>query len=159
MLRHPIPMTPGGLKKLQEELKQLKSVERPRIVADIEAALAMGDLAENAEYHAAKERQGLLQRKIAELENKIAQAHVIDPALLDHQKVVFGATVRLTATDSGEEVCYRIVGADESDVKERKISVESPVAKALIGRSVGDVVRVISPRGDREFEILEIKYA
>ena len=157
-LRTPVPMTPQGLKRLQEELKRLKSVERPKNVADIEAARAMGDLSENAEYHAAKERQVLIAKKIVETENKIAQAHVIDPSSLDHAKVVFGATVRLVDTDSGEELCYQIVGADESDVKTGKISVESPIARSLIGRKVGDIAKVTTPRGAKELEILEIKY-
>ena len=158
MLRTPIPMTPEGLKKLHEELKHLKAVERPKNVADIEAARGMGDLSENAEYHAAKERQGMLARKIVELENKIVQAQVIDPATLNHQKVVFGATVKLTDTDTGEQVQYQIVGADESDVKTGRISVESPIAKSLIGKGPGETAKVVTPRGSREFEILEIKY-
>ncbi len=158
MQRNLIPMTPDGLKKLQEELKRFKSVERPKNVAEIEHARGLGDLAENAEYHSAKERQALIARKIAELENKIVQAHVIDPASLNHQKVVFGATVKLSDVDSGEEVTYQIVGADESNVKEGKISVESPIAKSLIGKEVGVSVRVVTPRGSREFELLEIRF-
>lgn len=158
MQRNPIPMTPEGLKRLQEELKRLKSVERPKIVAEIEAARGLGDLAENAEYHAAKEQQALVSRKIVELENKIVQAQVIDPASLDHQRVVFGATVSLADQETGEKVCYQIVGADESDVKVGKISVESPIAKSLIGKEVGDLAKVVTPRGTKEFEILSIKY-
>ncbi len=158
MKRNPIPMTPDGLRRLQEELKRLKAVERPKNVAEIEAARGLGDLSENAEYHAAKERQGMLVRKIAELENKIAQAQVIDPASLNHQKVVFGATVKLTDIDTGEQVQYQIVGADESDVKTGRISVESPIAKSLIGKGPGETAKVVTPRGSREFEILDIRY-
>ncbi len=158
MIRNQIPMTPEGLKRLHEELKRLKSVERPKNVADIEAARAMGDLSENAEYHAAKERQSLIARKMAELENKIVQAHVIDPSSLDHSKVVFGATVRLSDTENGEELRYQIVGGDEADVKAGKISIDSPIAKSLIGKAVGDVAKVVTPRGAKELEILEIRY-
>lgn len=153
-----IPMTPEGLKKLQEELKHLKSVERPRNVDDIEVARGHGDLSENAEYHAAKERQGHIALRLAQLEDKIARAQVIDPSTIDHHKVVFGATVRLSDADLGEEVSYQIVGADESDVKKGRISVESPIAKSLIGKELNDVVKVVTPRGPREFEILEIVY-
>jgi transcription elongation factor GreA len=153
-----IPMTPEGYKKLQEELKRLKAVERPKIVHEIEVARGHGDLSENAEYEAAKEKQALLTRRIAELEDKLSRAHIIDPSQLDHEKVVFGATVKLVDTDSGEELFYQIVGADESDVRRGKISVESPIAKSLIGKEINDVVKVTTPRGAREFAILEIKY-
>ncbi len=151
-------MTPEGLKQLQEELKRLKAVERPRIVAEIEAARGLGDLSENAEYHAAKERQALITKKIGEIEGKIASAHVIDPSSFDHKKVVFGATVNLSDINTGEKVLYKIVGADESDVKRGKISVESPLAKSMIGKAVGDTARVVTPRGPKEFEILEIRF-
>ncbi len=158
MTRTLIPMTPEGLKKLQEELKFLKAVERPKIVQEIEAARGHGDLSENAEYDAAKEKQGLLSRRIAEVEDRLARAHVIDPSSLNHDRVVFGATVRLSDIDSGEEVRYQIVGVHESDVRQGKISVDSPIAKSLIGKELNDVVKVVTPRGTREFEILDIKY-
>lgn len=153
-----IPMTPEGFRKLQEELKRIKSVERPRNMQDIEEARGHGDLSENAEYHAAKERQGHITRRLAELEDKLSRAQVIDPSKMDHDRVVFGASVRLKDVDSGEELQYRIVGADESDIPGGKISVESPIAKSLIGKELNDVVKVVTPRGAREFEILEIKY-
>jgi len=152
------PMTPEGHKKLVEELKYMKSVERPKNIADIETARAHGDLSENAEYSAAKERQSHISAKLADLEDKIARAQVIDPSKLDHKKVVFGATVKLSDVDSGEEVRYQIVGGDESDVKKGKISVESPIAKSLIGKEVGDVAKVVTPGGAREFELLEVLY-
>ena len=158
MKRNLIPMTPDGFRKLQEELKRLKAVERPRVVAEIEAARGHGDLTENAEYDAAKEKQALLTKRIAELENKITQAQIIDPSAMNHTKVVFGAKVRLCDTESGEEVEYQIVGADESNVKEGKISVESPIGRSLIGKEKDDSVRVVTPRGPREFQVLEVRY-
>lgn len=158
MIRNLIPMTPEGHRRLQEELKHLKAVERPKILLELETARAHGDLSENAEYHAAKEKQELIVKKIAEVENKIAQAQVIDPSKLNNKKVVFGAKVRLSDVDSGDEVSYQIVGGDESNIREGKISIESPIAKSLIGREIGDVVRVTTPRGSREFEVLEIRY-
>jgi transcription elongation factor GreA len=158
MSGNPVPMTPEGFKKLQEELKHLKSVERPKNVQDIEVARAHGDLRENAEYHAAKERQSHIAARMAYLEDRIARAQVIDPSTMDHEKVVFGATVKISDVDSGEEIVYQIVGEHESDVKNGRISIESPIAKSLIGKESGDVVKVVTPRGAKEFEILEIKY-
>ncbi len=152
------PMTPQGFQKLQEELKYLKSVERPKNILDIEVARAHGDLRENAEYAAAKERQSHIARRLTEVEDAIARAHVIDPATLQGDKIVFGAIVKLSDVDSGEEVRYQIVGAFESDVKQGKISVDSPIAKSLIGKEEGDMVKVVTPRGSREFEILEVSY-
>jgi transcription elongation factor GreA len=153
-----IPVTPEGYKKLVEELKKLKSVDRPENIADIEKARAQGDLSENAEYSAAKERQSFISFRIGEVENMIARAQVIDPATMDTSKIVFGATVKLKDVDSGEEVNYQIVGKDEFDIKLGRISVESPIAKSLIGKELSDVVRVVTPRGHREFEVLEILY-
>jgi transcription elongation factor GreA len=153
-----IPMTPGGQKKLQDELKHLKSVERPKNVADIETARDHGDLSENAEYDAAKERQQQISRRIQELEHKLSLAQVIDPSTLDHEKVVFGATVKLHDIDNGEELSYTIVGTDESEISEGKISVESPIARALIGKEEGDEVKVKTPKGLREFEVVGIEY-
>lgn len=157
-MRAPIPMTPDGLAKLKEELKRLKTVDKIENIRDIEVARAHGDLSENAEYSAAKERQSHIAGRIAELEEVIACAQVIDPASLDHEKVVFGATVRLSDTDSGEEVTYQIVGVHESDVKAGRISVESPLAKSLIGKVVDDLVKLKTARGEKEFEVLEIVY-
>lgn len=151
-------MTPEGYKKLQEELKHYKSVERPKNILDIETARAQGDLSENAEYESAKHRQSFIAGKIKDLEYKIASAQVIDPKSMDHDKVVFGATVCLSETQTGEEVTYRIVGDDESDIKQQKISISSPIARALIGKAEGAVVTVVTPRGKKEFEILEISY-
>jgi len=158
MNKQPVPMTPAGFRRLHDELKHLKSVERPKNVQDIEEARAHGDIKENAEYAAAKERQSHIVGRIAELEDRITRAQVIDPSTIDHKKIVFGATVRLSDVDSGEEVTYQIVGGHESDVRQGKISIESPIAKSLIGKELSDVVKVVTPRGAREFEILEIKY-
>jgi len=153
-----IPMTPDGLKKLQVELKHIKSVERPRNIEDIEIARAHGDLSENAEYTAAKERQAYLSLRMGQLEDTIARAQVIDPGTLDHSRIVFGATVGMSDVDSGEEVTYQIVGGHESDIKKGRISIDSPIAKSLIGKEVGDVARVVTPKGVRELEILSISY-
>ncbi|MBI2082950.1 MAG: transcription elongation factor GreA [Deltaproteobacteria bacterium] len=156
--RRQIPMTPEGHRRLHEELKKLKAVDRPKNVADIEHARSLGDLSENAEYHAAKEKQGFIASRIAEIENKLAQAHIIDPSKMNHQKVVFGATVKISDINNGEEIQYQIVGADESDVRGGKISIESPIAKSLIGKEKGDTVKVSTPKGTKEFEILEIRF-
>ncbi len=153
-----IPITPQGLQKLKDELKYLKSVERPKIVQAIEEARSHGDLSENAEYDAAKERQGQIHSRMVELEDRIARAQVIDPSTLSHSKVVFGATVRLLDLNTGDETVYQIVGEDESNVKEGKISVHSMIAKHLIGKEKKDVVSVVTPRGTREYEILEISF-
>lgn len=158
MSQTPLPITPQGLQKLKEELKHYKSVERPKNVREIEEARAHGDLSENAEYSAAKERQSHIAGRIAELEDKISRAQVIDPSSLNHSKVVFGATVRLLDVDTNEEVTYQIVGADESDVKAGKISIQSPIAKSLIGKSKDDVAKIVTPKGTRELEILEIRF-
>lgn len=152
------PVTPAGYKKLQVELKRLKEVERPKNIRDIEEARAHGDLSENAEYAAAKERQGFIAKSIAELETALTQAQVIDPSTLSHDSIVFGAKVTLLDLKSEEEICYQIVGTIEADVKLGKVSVESPIARALIGKRVGDEAKVATPRGAREFEVLEIVY-
>lgn len=151
-------MTPEGKKKMEERLKHLKSVERPRNVKAIETARGHGDLSENAEYHAAKEEQAHLAREMREIEDKLARAEVIDPSKLSHSKVTFGATVVLEDTNLGEEKKYQIVGPDESDVKAGKISIISPIARALIGKEKGDVVAVQTPNGKKEFEILAVEY-
>lgn len=152
------PMTPEGYKKLQEKLKHLKAVERPKVIAAIEEARGHGDLSENAEYDAAKEHQSHLSEEIRQVENTLSLAQVIDPATLDHSKVVFGATVTLENTDSGETKIYQIVGAYESDVNEGKISIDSPIARSMIGKEVGTEIRVKTPNGIREYEILNIEY-
>ena len=158
MTRQLVPMTPDGFRRLQEELKHLKSVERPKNILDIETARAHGDLSENAEYSAAKERQAFISQRIGEVEDKIARAQVIDPATITHEKVVFGATIRLADVDSGDELEYQIVGAMESDVKKGRLSIDSPIAKSLIGKEKDDVVKVVTPRGAREFQILTVAY-
>lgn len=153
-----IPITPQGFQKLKDELKRLRSVEMPEIVKAIEVARDHGDLSENADYDAAKNRQGQIVSRMTELEDKIARAQVIDPATLNHDKVVFGATVKLLDTDTEEEMEYQIVGADESDVKQGKISIQSPIARSLIGKSEGDVVKMTTPKGSRELEVLAIQF-
>ena len=151
-----IPMTKKGYEKLQEELERLRKVERPKNIKDIEEARGHGDLSENAEYHAAKERQGFIEGRMQELQGKLASAQVIDTSKLSNEKVVFGATVVLLDQDSEEEKRYTLVGTDEADLKEGKISTISPVGKALIGHMVGDVVTVRVPAGTVDYEVLEI---
>ena len=150
------PITPEGLKKLQEELKRLKSVERPKVIEAISEARGHGDISENAEYDAAKDQQAFLEKKIRETESKIANAEVLDPAAMSTEKVVFGLQVTVQDLESGEEMCYQIVGVDEADIAKQRISISSPVARALIGKTVGDVVQVQIPRGLKELEILDI---
>lgn len=153
------PITLRGAEMLREELKRLKSVERPAVVAAIAEARSHGDLSENAEYDAAKERQGFLEGRIAEVEGKLANAQIIDPAALDADgRVVFGATVEMEDVDGGQTVTYQIVGDDEADLKQGKISLNSPVARALIGKYAGDVAEVQTPGGKREYEILDVRY-
>lgn len=153
-----VPMTPEGYQRLQEELKHLIRVERPRVVQDIAEARDHGDLSENAEYDAAKERQGFVEGRIAEINGKMARAQVIDVATIDTDKVVFGATVTVYDDESEGESTYRIVGEDESDIKQGLISISSPVAKALIGHRIGDEVQIKVPSGVRIYEIIDIKY-
>lgn len=153
------PITLRGAEMLREELKRLKTVDRPAVVAAIAEARSHGDLSENAEYDAAKERQGFIEGRIAEVEGKLGNAQIIDPKSLDADgRVVFGATVDLEDTDEGETVTYQIVGDDEADIKQNKISLNSPVARALIGKFAGDVVEVQTPGGRREYEILDVRY-
>ena len=154
-----VPLTIVGAEKLRAELHELKTVRRPAIIVAIAEARSHGDLSENAEYAAAKERQSFVEGRIAELESKIANAQIINPALLDADgRCVFGATVELEDLANGEVVTYQIVGDDEADIKQRKISISSPIARALIGKSAGDVAEVIAPGGLREYEILDVKY-
>jgi transcription elongation factor GreA len=153
-----VPMTIEGFKKLEADLHRLKVEERPRIIQQISEARDHGDLAENAEYHAAKDAQGLNEAKVAELEDKISRAEVIDPAKLSGSTVKFGATVTLEDEDSGDKVKYKIVGEHEANVREGKISINSPIARALIGKSKGDSAEVTTPRGARSYQILKIEY-
>jgi len=154
-----VPLTLRGAELLREELKRLKSVDRPAVVAAIAEARSHGDLSENAEYDAAKERQGFIEGRIQEVESKLGNAQVIDPKALDADgRVVFGATVELEDMDSGDAVTYQIVGDDEADIKVGKISLNSPVARSLIGKYAGDVAEVQTPGGKREYEILDVRY-
>jgi transcription elongation factor GreA len=154
-----IPLTIHGAELLRAELHKLKTVERPNVITAIAEARAQGDLSENAEYDAARERQGFIEGRIIELEAKLSNAQIIDPLLLDDDdRVVFGCTVELADTESGEKLAYQIVGEDEADLKLNKISYSSPIAKALIGKSAGDVAEVRTPGGVRELEILDVKY-
>ena len=153
-----IPMTAAGYSVLETELKQRQQVERPRIIQAIADARAHGDLSENAEYHAAKEQQSHNEGRIAELEDKLARAEVIDPSKLAGDRVAFGATVKLANVDTGEEVTYRILGADESDLAKGSISITSPLARSLIGKQVGDEVKMRMPGGDRTYEVLDITF-
>jgi transcription elongation factor GreA len=153
-----IPITASGLRRLKEELKQLQTVERGRISKEIEVARAHGDLRENAEYHAAKEKQSHIEGRIVSLNDWIARAEVIDVSKLSGDKVVFGATVKLVDAESDKEVTYTLVGELEADIKRRLISVTSPLARGLIGKAVGDLVTVQSPGGAREYEVVEVLF-
>ena len=152
-------MTAPGLQRLEEELRHLKSTERPSIIRQIAEARAHGDLSENAEYHAARERQSFIEGRIAELEEVIGSAEVIDISLLSGEQVKFGAVVRLVDEESEREARYQIVGLHEADIKSGRLSVTSPLAKSLIGKKVGDTVSVPAPGGDRSYEILEVRFA
>lgn len=153
-----VPMTTEGFHALEAELHRLKSQERPRIIQAISEARAHGDLSENAEYHAAKEAQGLNEAKVAELEDKLSRADVIDVSTLSGETVKFGATVKLVDEDTDEEVTYKIVGDLEANLRDGKISISSPIARALIGKSKGESVEVTTPKGARSFEILDITW-
>jgi transcription elongation factor GreA len=153
-----IPMTEEGHAALQAELKNLKSVERPNIIAAISEARAHGDLSENAEYHAAKEKQSFIEGRIAELDDKLARADIIDVSKLGGSKVRFGATVTMIDVDSEEQSSYKIVGEDEANVKDGKISISSPIARALIGKEEGDEAEVAAPSGARAYEIVKVEY-
>lgn len=153
-----VPMTASGLVKLEDEVKNLKHVERPAVIRAIAEARAHGDLSENAEYHAAKERQGFIEGRIQELEDIIGRAQVIDPAKLSGNTVKFGATVTVVDEDTDKEATYQIVGDMEADLKQKRISLSSPIARALIGKSVGDSVEVAAPGGAKSYEIVKVKY-
>jgi transcription elongation factor GreA len=154
------PMTVEGAARLKTELHRLKTVDRPAVIMAIAEARSHGDLSENADYDAAKERQGFIEGRIAEIEHKLAGAQVIDPSDIDDDegRVVFGATVDLTDVESGDDVTYQIVGDDEADIKQGKISVSSPIARALIGKAEGDTAEVRAPGGVREYEIRSVRY-
>ena len=154
-----VPMTVRGHELLQEELKRLKSVDRPEVIQAISEARAHGDLKENAEYHAAKEQQGFIEGRIKELEGKLSHLQVIDVTAIDAKgKVVFGSTVDLIDEDRGDEITYKIVGEDEADIKTGLISYTSPIARALIGKNEGDVASFQAPGGEKSFEIVEVRY-
>ncbi len=153
-----VPMTKAGLARLKAELKRLKYVERPKIVKEIAEARAHGDLSENAEYHAAKDKQSHVEGRVLQVEDWIARAEVIDVSKLSGERVVFGATVTLDDSKSGDEVVYRIVGEIEADLKQGKISVTSPIARGLIGKSEGDEVVIQAPGGSREYEIVSVEF-
>ena len=154
-----IPMTARGAEALRAELKQLKSVDRPAVIQAIAEAREHGDLKENAEYHAARERQGFIEGRIKDIEGKLSHAQIIDVTKINNTgKVIFGTTVVLSDEDTGDEVSYQIVGDDEADIKQQRISVNSPIARALIGKSEEEVVDVKTPGGVKTFEILEVRY-
>lgn len=153
-----IPMTATGLAQLEEELKTLKGVERPAVIRAIAEAREHGDLSENAEYHAARERQSFIEGRISELEDIVSRAQVIDTSQLSGDTVRFGATVTLADEDSDEEVVYQIVGAHEADIKQGRLSVHAPLARALIGKHLGDSVEVNSPGGSKSYEIVDVKF-
>jgi transcription elongation factor GreA len=153
-----VPMTPEGQQRLRDELKKLKEAELPQVIKDIATAREHGDLKENAEYHAARERQGMIVARIAHIEQSLSRAEVIDPSKMKSDKVQFGAKLKISNVDTEEEIAYQIVGPDESDVALGRISVASPLARALLGHHEGDEVKVRLPNGERTYEILEIRY-
>ncbi len=154
-----VPMTVRGHELLQEELKRLKSADRPRVITAIAEARAHGDLKENAEYHAAKDEQGFIEARIKELEGKLSNLQVIDVTSIDAKgRIVFGSTVELVDEETGKETVYKIVGEDEADIKTGMVSFTSPIARALIGRNEGDVINFSAPGGDKQFEVIEVRY-
>ena len=153
-----IPMTAAGFDRLQEELKRLKSVDRPAIIRQIAEARDHGDLSENAEYHSARERQSVIEGRVLELEDKIARAEIIDVSKLSGKIVKFGATVTLADEETDEKVIYQIVGEDEADISQRRLSVTSPLARALIGKGIGESVEVSTPRGARSYEVVKVAF-
>ncbi len=153
-----IPMTAAGFARLREELKRLKTVERAAVIKALEDARDMGDISENAEYHAAKERQGFIESRMVELEDKLRRAEIIDVSKLSGKKIKFGATVRLADEDTDARSTYQIVGADEADIEAGRLSITSPLARALIGKAKGDSVEVLTPGGARAYEIVAVRY-
>jgi transcription elongation factor GreA len=154
-----VPMTPEGQARLREEMRRLKEVDLPQVVKDIGTAREHGDLSENAEYHAAKERQGMIVARITHLEQSLSRAEVIDPSKLSGSKIQFGAKLKLANADTGEEQSFQIVGPEEADLKLGRISVASPLARALLGHEVGEEIRVMMPAGPRTYEILDVSYS
>lgn len=152
------PITPDGAQKLRDELQHRKAVERPAITAMIAEARAHGDLSENAEYHAAKERQGMNEARIKEIEDRLARAEIIDISKLSGDKIAFGATVKLFNTETEEEVVYQLLGADEADINTGSIGITSPLARSLLGKEVGDEVKIRTPAGERVYEVLEVAF-
>jgi len=159
MTAEKVPMTPEGQVRLRDELKRLREIELPQVVKDIGVAREHGDLSENAEYHAAKERQGMIVARINHIEQSLSRAEVIDPTKLSGSKVQFGARVRLLNIDTDKEETFQIVGPEEADIKQARISVASPLARGLLGREVGDEVKLQMPAGPRSYEVLEISFA
>ena len=153
-----VPMTEAGYENLLKELKRLKTEERPTIIRAIEEARAYGDISENAEYHAAKERQAFIESRVAEIEDKTARAEVIDVSKLSGNQIKFGATIRLADEDTDARITYQIVGTDESDIKSGLLSISSPLARALIGKTKGDSVEVVTPGGSKAYEIISLKF-
>lgn len=153
-----VPMTAPGFQRLEEELRHLKSVARPEVIKAIAEARAHGDLSENAEYHAARERQGFIEGRVAELEDKISRAEVIDPKSLSGKTVKFGATVTVVDEDSEEKLTFQIVGELEADVSKGRLSITAPLARALVGKTVGDTVEVSTPKGEKSYEILKVRF-
>ena len=154
-----IPMTADGLSRLQDELRRLKTIDRPAIIRQISEARTHGDISENAEYHAARERQSFIEGRVIELEDKIARAEIIDVSKLSGKVVKFGATVTLEDEETEEKTVYQIVGEDEADISKGRLSVTSPLARALIGKSIGDSVEVTTPRGGRSYEVVKVRFA
>jgi transcription elongation factor GreA len=153
------PMTLRGAEALRNELKRLKTEDRPRVIKAIAEARSHGDLSENAEYHAAREQQGFIEGRIGEIEAKLSTAEIIDPTAMSHTgKVIFGATVDLENQDDGKPISYQIVGEDEADIKSGRISITSPIARALVGKSAGDVVDVTAPGGTHSYEVVKVRY-
>lgn len=153
-----IPMTADGLARLEEELRTLKNKDRPAVIRAIAEAREHGDLSENAEYHAARDRQSFIEGRVGELEDKISRAEVIDVSKLSGKTVMFGATVTLIDEDTDEKLTYQIVGEDEADVKQKRLAITAPLSRALIGKSVGDVVEVATPKGEKAYEIKSVKF-
>jgi len=154
-----VPLTVRGAERLREELKKLKGTDRPKVIQAIAEARAHGDLKENAEYHAAREQQGFIEGRIQDIEGKLSNAEIIDVTQMNASgKVIFGATVLLSDEDAGTEVTYQIVGEDEADIKAGRISINSPIARGLIGKEEGDSVAIRTPAGEKQFEIIEVKY-
>lgn len=153
-----VPMTPEGHKRLKDELEQLKSVERPKVIREIATAREHGDLRENAEYHAAKEKQGFIEGRIALIEDALARAEVIPASRVAGDKIAFGAHVKLSNTSTGDEVKYQLVGPMEADIDHGRISVSSPIGKAMIGKEIGDEIKLVTPNGTRVYEVLDLSF-